>query len=134
MLGCPGLFGLLKESALLFSEPEGGRRKDEWDSIQVFCSCAAEFKRNSQALAAEWQTCASAAAQDPCLITSYLNKCSGIRVWMLGRHLGKDLGYISSPDSQGEKACEPLTWQSHRLQRTLVALSPRQTDPKKRSG
>lgn len=103
--GCLGLFGLMKESVLLFSEPEGGRRKDKQDSIWVSCSCAAEFKRNPQALSAEWQTCASAAAQDPCLIISYLNKFSGIRVWMLARQLGKDLGCISSADSQGEKAC-----------------------------
>lgn len=99
----------MKESVLLFSEPERGRRKDKWDSIWVFCSCAAEFKGNPQALSAEWQTRASAAAQDPCLIISYLNKCSGIRVWMLARQLGKDLGYISSPDSQGEKACGLLS-------------------------
>lgn len=44
-------------------------------------------------------------AQNPCLIISYLYRCSVIRVWMLARHLGKDLGYNSSPDSQGEKAC-----------------------------
>ena len=59
--------------------------KDKWDSIQAFCSCAAEFKRNPQALSAEWQSCALAAAQDSYLIISYLNKCSGIRVWMLAR-------------------------------------------------
>lgn len=71
----------------------------------MFCSYAAVFRRNPQALSAEQQSCTSATAQGPCLIVSYLNKCSGIRVWMLARHLGKDLGYNSSPDSQGEKAC-----------------------------
>lgn len=88
-----------------FSEPEGRRRKNERISTQTLCSCAAEFKRNPQALSAERQICTSATAQDPCLIISYLNKCSSIRVGMLARHLGEDLGYNSSPDSQGEKAC-----------------------------
>lgn len=66
---------------------------------------AADFKENPQALPAERQICTSATAQDPCLVISFLNKGSGIRVWMLARHLGKDLGHNRSPDSQGEKAC-----------------------------
>lgn len=128
-----GLFDWMKELARLFSEPEGRRTKDEWTSAWVFCSCAAVFQRNPQALSAEWQTCALAAAQDPCLIISYLNKCSSIRVWLLARHLGKDLVYISSPVSQGEKACGLLCGRAAGYE-VFVALSPRQTDPKKHSG
>lgn len=43
---------LLSRSNLL-SEPEGRRRHNEGISTQVFCSCAAGFKGNPQALSAE---------------------------------------------------------------------------------
>lgn len=93
----------MKELALLLSEGKG--KKDEWANTWGFCSCTGEFEGSLGVLSAKWQTSVSAAAQDPRLIISSLSKCSGIRVWMLARCLGKDFGYITSPDSQGEEAC-----------------------------
>lgn len=69
------------------NQREGGRGKMRGSVLRCFVPVQLTLRETFRPYLQSGRS-----AQNPCLIISYLYRCSGIRVWMLARHLGKDLG------------------------------------------